>query len=149
MDNFPRKLDLALDVDMSFFRSVYDVHGIGNGGWDYDYSDSLSSFARLSTAPECLAFRSLSILCGGFAMQDSFNRSRGIARLDFMRGLPSAGSGEAGACFDFFENWCIGMGVDCIEFHMDTGFGRLVGRDRWMRLRGYKEGFRTYLKALH
>ena len=148
MEDFPRKLDLSDGVDMAFCRAVYEANGIGSGTYDYEYGDSLASFADWILKPECVCFRSMSILCGGYAMQDSLNRSRGIGRLDFMRGLPTAGPGEAGLCFDYFESWCRLAGVDIVEFTVDVGMGRVSARDRWMRSRGLKEGFRLYVKEL-
>ena len=148
MEDFPRQLDLATDKDMAFCRAVYDANGIGSGTYDYGYADSLESFAKWSVRPECVCFRSKSILCAGFAMQDPLNRARGIARLDFMRGLPSAGSGEAGLCFDYFEGWCKVLHVDIVEYTVDVGMGRVSARDRWLRSRGLKEGFRLYVKEL-
>ena len=148
MEDFPRKLDLLDDGDMRFFRKVYKAHGVRTGTYDYDFSDSLATFADWSRKSECICFRSKSILCAGFAMQDSLNRSRGIGRLDLMRGLPTAASWEAGLCFDYFESWCRLVGVDIVEFTVDVGMGRVSARDRWMRSRGLKEGFRLYVKEL-
>ena len=148
MDVFPRKLDLLDDVDMRFCRKIYKAHGVLVGTYDYDYSDSLSVLAGYSANPGSVCFRSKSILCAGYGLRDSVNRARRIGRFDFMRGLPSAGFGEAGECFDFFEGWCRVSGVDVIEFSIDIGLGRVSARDRWVRSRGYKEGFRLYVKDL-
>ena len=133
---------------MAFCREIYEAHGISAGTHDFDYADSLSVLAGCSGKSGSVCFRSLSILCAGYGLRDSVNRARRIGRFDLMRGLPTAGGWEAGACFDYFENWCREVGVDVIEFSIDVGLGRVSARDRWMRSFGFKEGFRYYVKDL-
>ena len=148
MDNFPRLVDFDSLEDVGFCSAIFDLHGLGSGTYDYDWDSVDSEIRGWDGVEGKFLLRSARVLCGGMVYRCPFNSRRIIGRLDLVRWVSGVGARESEECFAFFEKLCREYGATVIEFHLDAGLGRLEVRDRWMRLRQFKEGFRVYVKEL-